>query len=274
MQRLLSTYLYVQQKLSPAILSDIEQAGFGGVEIFCSGFHFNYRSQETVREISDWFGDHKMKLHSLHGPTSRNFSANRESSTHMSLCDPERVRRLDAVDEIKHALDVAEMLPFQIMVVHVGNSRDSDDPRLWDAAFTSLEHLAIFAKHRGVLLTVENTPGELATPAKLRHFLEDTRLPNLKLCFDVGHAHMDGEAVSGFDLVRDLAASTHIHDNHGDKDEHLLPYEGSVEWDKLLANFPDTLPMIFELKDQQPKPPSLDAIRKAVDRIEEQRSKR
>ena len=274
MQRLLSTYLYVQQKLTPAMLTEIESAGFDGIEIFCSGFHFNYKSQETVREIADWFGDHKMKLHSLHGPTSRNFSANRESSTHMSLCDPERVRRLDAVDEIKHALDVAELLPFQMMVVHLGGSREPDDGRRWDAAFSSLEHLAIFAKHRGVLLTVENTPGEMATPAKLRHFLEDTRLPNLKLCFDVGHAHMDGESLSGLDLVRDFAASSHLHDNHGEKDEHLLPYEGSVEWNKLLAAMPGTIPMVFEFKEQQPGTPTLDAIRKAIDRVEEEREKR
>lgn len=273
MQRLLSTYLYVQQKLTPTILAEIERAGFNGVEIFCSGFHFNYRSQEAVRELADWFGDRKMKLHSLHGPTSRNFSANRESSSHMSLCDPERLRRLDAIDEIKHALDVAELLPYQMMVVHLGGSREPDDGRRWDAAFTSLEHLAIFAKHRGVLLAVENTPGELATPAKLRHFLEDTRLPNLKLCFDVGHAHMDGESISGFEQVRDFAASSHIHDNHGEKDEHLLPYEGSVEWDELLPKFPESLPMVFEFKEQQAGAPTLDAIRRAVDRVEERREK-
>ena len=273
MQRLLSTYLYVQQKLTPALLSDIESAGFHGVEIFCTGFHFNYRSQDVVREIADWFGDHKMKLHSLHAPTSRNFSSNRESGTPVSLSEPERMRRIEAVDEIKHALDVAEILRFEKMIVHLGGSREADDPRRWDSAFTSLEHLTIFAKQRGVLLAVENTPGEMATPAKLRHFLEDTRLPNLRLCFDVGHAHMEGESLTGLELVRDFAATSHIHDNHGDKDEHLLPYEGTVEWDELLSKIPAELPMVFEFKEQQPGTPSLDAIRKVVERIEEQRAK-
>jgi len=273
MQRLLSTYLYVQQKLTPALLSEIEAAGFHGVEIFCTGFHFNYRSQDVVREIADWFGDHKMKLHSLHGPTSRNFGANRESGTPVSLSEPEHMRRIEAVDEIKHALDVAETLQFEKMIVHLGGSREADDPRRWDAAFTSLEHLAIFAKQRGVLLAVENTPGEMATPAKLRHFLVDTRLPNLRLCFDTGHAHMEGESLSGFELVREFAATSHIHDNHGDKDEHLLPYEGTIEWDELLPKIPAELPMVFEFKEQHPGAPSLDAIRKVMDRIEEQRAK-
>ena len=75
MQRILSTYLFVQQKLSTTTLNDIERAGFDGVEIFCAGFHFNYRSADMVREIGDWLADHRLKLHSLHGPTERDFTA-------------------------------------------------------------------------------------------------------------------------------------------------------------------------------------------------------
>ncbi len=75
MQRILSTYLYIEHKLTPAMLTDIERAGFNGVQIFCSGYHFNYRENEIVREIADWFKDHKLKLDSLHGPTSRDFGS-------------------------------------------------------------------------------------------------------------------------------------------------------------------------------------------------------
>jgi sugar phosphate isomerase/epimerase len=273
MQRLLSTYLYVDQKLNPATLSEIERAGFNGVQIFCSSHHFNYRDADSVREIADWFRDHKMKLDSLHAPSSRDLSPGRESSSPISICDPERVRRLDAVDEMKRALDVAEVMEFPLMVLHLGGSRDADNPRVWDAAFTSLEHLTVFAKQRGVTLAVENTPGEIATPAKLRHFIEDTRIGGLKLCFDSGHAHMEGEAISGAELVRDLAASAHIHDNHGEKDEHLLPYSGTIDWKKLLAALPKDLPFVIELKTQNPGP-TLDEIRRVTDRLEEERNAR
>ncbi len=273
MQRILSTYLYIQQKLTTTHLSDIERAGFHGIEIFCAGFHFNYRSADAVRELGDWIGDHHLKLHSLHAPTERDFSPARESGTPISICDPEPTRRLDAVDEVKRALDVAETVPFPLMVLHVCTSRDPNDRRHWDAAFTSLENLNVFARERGVSLALENTPGEMATPANLRHFLEDTRLPGLRLCFDTGHAHLEGEALSGFDVVRELAATTHIHDNHGaEKDEHLLPYEGTIEWEKLLPAMPAELPLVFELREQSPQTPSLDAVRAMVDRVERARS--
>ncbi len=142
------------------------------------------------------------------------------------------------------------------MVLHLGSSRDTDNPRAWDAAFTSLEHLSVFAKQRGVTLALENTPSEMCTPAKLRHFIEDTRIGGLRLCYDAGHANLEGEAVSGFEGVHDFVATAHIHDNHGEKDEHLMPFDGTIEWDKLLAAMPKELPLVFELRAQAHGPNS------------------
>ena len=152
------------------------------------------------------------------------------------------------MDEIKRALDLTENFPFRYLVQHVGHSREADDPRKWDAAFNSLEHLAMFAKQRGVTIALENTPGELATPTNLRHFIADTRLRDLRLCFDVGHAHIEEGVAPSFDAMRELVVTTHLHDNDGDKDEHLLPYRGTVDWPatlKLLAG----LPIVLELHD-------------------------
>ncbi len=272
MRRILSTYLWVKQKLTTALLDGIERAGIEGVEIFCSGDHFDYRAPEVVRETADWFAGHRMKLHSLHGPTSRDFRPGRDGATPVSLSDLERVRRLDAVDGIKRAIDVAEHLPFEIMVLHVAAARDEPDQRRWDAAFTSLEHLVLFARQRGVTLALENTPGEMATPAKLRHFIEDTRLPGLRLCFDSGHAHMEAGSLQALETMRGLAITTHLHDNHGEKDEHLLPFDGTIDWDKLMRGMPADLPCVIELREQTAQPlPSFDAIRAAFDKLESAR---
>ena len=270
-RRLLSTYRWISHKLTPAILTDAENAGIDAVEIFCAVWHFNYRDPEAVREIAAWFTGHQMKLHSLHAPTSRDFSPGREGGSPVSVSDLERVRRLDAVDEIKRALEVAEKAPFEVMVLHFGGSRDSDDPRRWDVAFSSLENLALFARQRGVTLALENTPSEMATPTNLRNFLEQTRLPGLRLCFDSGHAQIDGGAVPGIETMSSLAITAHLHDNHGDKDEHLLPYAGMIEWEKLLKVMPPELPILLELREQASGSPTFDEIRAAFDALEQAR---
>jgi sugar phosphate isomerase/epimerase len=271
MQRLLSTYLWINHKLTTNTLEETERAGISGVEIFCGIGHFDYRSAEVVRDFSAWFAAHELKLHSLHAPTSRDFSPGREGGSPVSISDPERVRRTDAVDEIKRALEFAERTPFQFMVLHAGTSRDSSDPRHWDAAFSSLEHLALFARHRSVTLALENTPGELATPGNLRKFLEDVRMPGLQLCFDAGHANLESNACAALETMRGFTVTAHLHDNHGEKDEHLLPFEGTINWKELLRGMPADLPGVIELKERGPNEPSLDAIRAAFDALDEAR---
>jgi sugar phosphate isomerase/epimerase len=72
--------------------------------------------------------------------------------------------------------------------------------------------------------------------------------------------------------MRERVVTTHIHDNHGDKDEHLLPFDGTIEWDAALRAFtaaPHSLPFVFEIKSQAGTGPSLDQIRAAFDKLEE-----
>jgi sugar phosphate isomerase/epimerase len=276
MQRTLSTYLFVKRKLTPALLSEIACSGVASIEIFCARGHFNYRSVDEVREIGAALGDHNLALHALHAPAERDFNPLHESAAPLSISDPERVRRLEAVDEIKRALDVAENIPFRYLVQHMGGSRETADARHFDAAFNSLEHLNIFAKQRGVTIALENTPGELATPAHLRQFINDTRLVDLRLCFDIGHAHIGDGIAASLEAMRELLVTTHIHDNHGEKDEHLTPYDGSIDWKTALAALPppSKLPLVFELKEQpsyaDPAPASLalNAARGAFEKIQ------
>jgi sugar phosphate isomerase/epimerase len=271
MQRILSTYRYVNQPLTPTLLEAIAQAGIPNVEIFCAPSHFNYRSMESIRELAASLKDYGLELHSLHSPTERNSSPDRDSGVPISISEPERIRRVDAVDEVKRALDVAETVPFRYLIQHLGSGRQQADPRNLDAAFNSLEHLMTFARHRGVTIAVENTPNELGSPASLVQFVRETRLNDLKFCFDVGHAHIEGGVAPGLELMRDRVVTSHIHDNHGEKDEHLIPSEGTVDWNAVfagLASAPHPVALVLELKEAASGAPALDSIRAAFGELE------
>jgi sugar phosphate isomerase/epimerase len=271
MQRILSTYRYVNQPLTPALLEAIAQAGIHSVQIFCASFHFNYRSLDATRELAGTLKDYGIELHSLHSPTERSSAPGRESSVPISISEPERIRRVDAVDEVKRALDVAETIPFRYLVQHLGSGRQEADPHNLDAAFNSLELLATFAKHRGVTIAIENTPNELGSPASLVQFVKETRLRDLKFCFDIGHAHIGDGVAEGFELMRDRVVTAHIHDNHGEKDEHLLPYDGTIDWDTALAGFssaPEPISLVLELKERSLGTPALDQVRATFDKLE------
>lgn len=271
MQRVLSTYRYINQPLAPVVLSDVARAGIRSMEVFCAPVHFDYRSPQTVREFAGAFSEHGIELHSLHSPTERELSPGRQSGVPISICDPERIRRVDAVDEVKRALEVAERIPFRFLVQHLGHSHETMSPRALDGAFNSLEHLSIFAKERGVVIALENTPSELGSPEALCRLIQETHLRDLKYCFDTGHAHMTEGVPRSFETMRERIVTTHVHDNRGEKDEHLLPFEGSIDWQatlRSLASLPLLPALVLELKEQPAGKPSITQIREAFDKLE------
>src|ERR1700730_12782111 len=156
MRRILSTYRYIHQPLTTGLLAEIGRAKIDAIEVFCAPNHFNYRDEQKIRELADALSEYHLELHSLHSPTERDLSPGRESGVPISISDTERIRRLDAVDELKRAIEVAERIPFRFLVQHIGHGRQAADPRKLDAAFSSLEHLCIFAKARGVTIALEN----------------------------------------------------------------------------------------------------------------------
>jgi sugar phosphate isomerase/epimerase len=282
MQKVLSTYLFVSHKLTPELLTQISENGFSALEVFCSRAHFDYGSKQEIQALASALEANRMTLSSLHAPTSRDLSATRESGTPLSICEVERVRRIEAMDELKRAIDVSEDLPFSRMVLHMGGTRETPDPRKRDAAFSSLEHLVLHAHHAGVTLVMENTNSEMGDPAYLRSFVDETRLTGLRFNFDIGHAHLaDGPAEErlekSFAPLRELTASVHLHDNHAEKDEHLPPYDGTIDWSAAIPLLktapPEDLPVVLELKEKfgadAPSPAEqLAAARAAFDKFE------
>jgi len=134
----------------------------------------------------------------------------------------------------------------------------------------------------GVTICVENTSSEMGDPSYLRDFVDETRLAGLRFNFDVGHANLsdipeDERLEKSFSPLRDFVSSVHLHDNRGEKDEHLPPYDGTIDWPaaiKLLKTTPELkLPLLLELKEKTgPEAPSaaeqLTTARKSMDRFE------
>jgi sugar phosphate isomerase/epimerase len=283
MQRLLSTYLFVTHKLTPELLGQVAGAGFEGVEIFCARSHFEYTQKPEIRAMAGALESHHLQLVSLHAPNRRDLSAMRESGAPLSICEIERVRRIEAMDELKRVIDVAEDLPYARLILHMGGSRETADPRKRDAAFSSLEHLILHARHVDVTICVENTPGEMGSPDYLRAFVDETRLTGLRFNFDIGHAHLaefpeEERLEKSLAPLRELVSSAHLHDNHGEKDEHLPPYDGSIHWPEAIRLLKSTaqkggLPLVLELKeknghDAPTVSEQLAAARKSMDRFE------
>ena len=84
-------------------------------------------------------------------------------------------------------------------------------------------------------MLLENIPNDLSTPEKLKEIIRLLRYEDLGVCFDVGHAHLMSSAHQAFSVLEDRIRSTHIHDNKRDKDSHLWPGDGTIEWEQTMS---------------------------------------
>jgi sugar phosphate isomerase/epimerase len=233
MLRAMSSYVYIKRRLHPGLLDTMVRGGAQAIEIFGARGHFNYHDKEHIKELGSWFKSEKIEFHSMHAPI---YMGNdfRSGGQTVNIVDPDKRMRIEAMDEIKRAIEVAEYAPFRFLIQHIGKSDEFDDPRKFENALSGIEHLRAFARPLGVSLLLENIPNDLATPEKLKELTRLLRYEDLGFCFDVGHAHLMSSVHQAFGVMEGRIRSTHIHDNKRDKDSHLCPGDGNIDWDQTM----------------------------------------
>ncbi len=66
MRRVLSTYLFVEHRLTVALLDRILRSGVDEIEIFCARQHIDYHNRAQIEELRHWFRDAELKVHLIH----------------------------------------------------------------------------------------------------------------------------------------------------------------------------------------------------------------
>jgi len=230
MLKAVSTYIHVNERLHPGLLDGLARSGAAAIEVFATRSHFNYTDPQQIRELASYFrSTPNLEFHSMHSPLSAD-DGWREHGKPLDISARDRKDRIEAMDEIKHAIEVAESAPYRFLVQHIGNPNESFDPRNFEAALSSIEHLRAFAKPLGVKLLLENIPNEISAPDKIVEMILALHYDDIGVCFDVGHAHLCEGVVKSFDSLKSYIRSTHVHDNRKDRDSHILPGDGTVDW--------------------------------------------
>ena len=249
----LSSYLYADRRLGREQLREISGAGFDAIELFALRTHVDYHNESAIANLQQDLAGARLVLDSVHAPVSESITGGR-SSAPLNLASPDGPSREHAVDEALHALHIARRLPFSVLVVHPGVPRAEqqtpvDNNR--DAARRSIETLATAAEPLGVTIAVELIPNALSKPESLVYFIEDVlEAGAASICLDMGHAHLGGDVVDTIETVSEHIVAVHAHDNRGREDEHLLPFEGTIDWPAALTTLQKVgyeAPIVLEL---------------------------
>jgi sugar phosphate isomerase/epimerase len=252
-----STHLYHGQRLSRDHLLEIAAHGFETIEVFATRTHFDYHNPAAVADLQQWMAEAGLTLHGIHAPVMQAYEGGRSTGP-LSLASSDADLRAQAVAETEQALHIARRIPVTVLATHLGlqraathGARQGLQPgqplrqgsgQAYDgraAARRSIEELQRVAAPLGVQIAVEVIPNELSRAGSLVHFVEND-VDGLEgrpvgICLDFGHAHMDGDLVDAIETVSEHFVSAHVHDNRGRTDDHLVPFEGTIDWPAALT---------------------------------------
>jgi len=234
-----STHLFHEHRLSREHLVHIAAHGFETTELFATPAHFDYRDERAIGELGEWLSDVGLELHSVHAPIVERMRNGRWVGS-FSNASTDEARRRAALAETEAALAVARQVPYRYLVTHLGMPSveqvpPGDNDRA--AARRSVEQIADMAARVSVRVALEVIPNPLSDADSLVQLLEE-ELDGLDvgLCLDYGHAHLMGDLADALETVSGHVWTTHLHDNGGTRDEHLAPYQGSIEWDAAMMS--------------------------------------
>lgn len=180
-----------------------------------------------IADVQQWLAASKLELTSVHAPP-----------TETSLASADAKERDAALAETERALFIARRIPFRTFVVHLGRPRTEGvtGGTNRDAARRSLEALAAAAEPLGVRVAIEVIPNDLSRSASLTQLIDrDIEHSNVGVCLDVGHARLEGDAADAIEMVSGHLVAVDIHDNRGRSDDHLVPFEGVIDWPSTLT---------------------------------------
>jgi sugar phosphate isomerase/epimerase len=247
----ISTHLFHAERLAREHLVEVAAHGFEGIELYATRTHFDYRDPQAAAALAEWLDDTRLALLSVHAPTTASYLNGTWGDT-ISIGAASEERRREAVAETTSALSVARTAGGPVLVLHLGFP--STDPTATNRASVarSLEEIAEAAEAIGVALALELIPNGLSLASRLVQWLEgDTDLGNGGICLDVGHANLVGDPVEAIETCSGHIITTHLHDNRGRKDEHLVPGEGGIDWPGAMLAFQKVGydgPWVFELR--------------------------
>ena len=112
----------------------------------------------------------------------------------------------------------------KMVIMHLTTKRTA--PMYNEIGLNRIRRIVEYAKKLNVKIAFENT----RIRGYLEYVLSNIKDENVGLCFDVGHYHVHFNDEFNFEFFKDRIFAVHMHDNDKTDDQHLLPFDGTIDW--------------------------------------------
>lgn len=186
---------------------------------------------KTEKELAQRAG---IEIHQTHGPWR------------WPVRDGSPADLAERMEKMKKSIRATYLLGCKYWVIHpvmpfgIDDIKGGHQEKTLQINLDFMKSLLKTAKEYGVTVCLENTPFpdfSLATPRQVLSLVDKINDDNFRICLDTGHVTMAGDLSAGESvrLLADKIKVLHIHDNGGQKDEHLPPFEGVTDWQDFTA---------------------------------------
>ena len=233
-------------------LRKIARAGFSHVHWGHEGGGYYLYSVHEMLRIREWCDEFALCVKGLHASGGEKYSDLKDYTS------PDDFTRLAGVELLRNRVDLAHILNAEAIVIHLVPSwqRIEQEEGYLDGflrpVLRSFDELEPYCKTRKIKICVENHSGRPDLNCRLFDALYERYDKDfMGLCFDTGHAnlHCKENHVEYAEHYSDRLFMIHIHDNHGEKDDHILPFDGTFDWEsfaRVLASSPYRFPIVME----------------------------
>lgn len=145
------------------------------------------------------------------------------------------------LDATIRSIEVCGILGIPNTVVHAGVMNGIGKEEYFERNLEFYRQLFPIMEKTGVRVLAENSAHAIMgerfyfyTGTDMREFIEYAGHPLLGVCWDTGHANMEGNQYKEILSLGDTLKAVHINDNRGKMDEHTIPYFGTVSMDEVM----------------------------------------
>lgn len=252
----LSAHLFAYESLRFEHLKEAADAGFSKIELWAMTPNFDVEDEAKIKALQDWMADLSLTASTFHAPFYADLDEARQGRW-LSLAAPDADARAEALQKTIQAIRAFRPLDARIAVLHPSAPGKAGDGDTYEALEASIERLLPLAEETDAVLALENIPSALGRAEPLADFVSRIDHPRLRICIDTGHALItEGDKTqNAVERLAPLSAATHLHDNDGRNDAHLIPGEGAFEWPSFFAaldaqGYPGTLALELRRKDE------------------------
>jgi sugar phosphate isomerase/epimerase len=233
----ISTLSFRDQPLDKALLQTLQESGIESVELtdYHPGFAFD--DVAYFEALGSDLNALDLHLNSLHIHLE-------QFDTEFNLATLDAGQQKKTLTAYRKAVAAMAALGGGILVTHDIRIPEPAEPQHDAHRKVFLENLGIIASEAessGVRLVLENTSrGYTRMPERLVGLMEDLGAPNVGVIIDTGHRNLVGDPVEMLRAAGRYLMALHIHDNHGERDEHLLPGRGNIAWQEVMQALRET----------------------------------